>query len=98
MTLINLRKPVGRSSLLIVFALLGCGGTDFPYKHYGLQAKSYEGMLLSKNEEDDLPLSVCKPDAKVKGKCIVMLVDEWALLQMDYNRIKETLKECQKQP
>jgi len=55
-------------------------------------------MLLSKNEEDDLPLSVCKPDAKVKGKCIVMLVDEWALLQMDYNRIKETLKECQKQP
>lgn len=91
---ITSRNLVVLSSLVI--GILGCGGTEFPYKYYGIDAKSYEGKLLGPTAKQDLPFAKCKPDDAQKGKCVLMLVDEFEMFRFDYMRCKETLKEAQK--
>lgn len=79
--------------------MLGCGTTaTFLYTVYGLDAKNYEGKLLGHDPtgKDDLELSVCKPDPKVKGKCVVLLSTEYFKLKSDYLDIKQKLIDLQK--
>lgn len=79
--------------------LLGCGtAATWNYRVYGLNADSYEGTLLAadKTGKDDLPLSVCKPDAKIKGKCIVVLKDEYFKFKNDYLATKQALIDLQR--
>lgn len=78
---------------LVMFA--SCG--SFSYKWYGMQLPDYtKGKLLAEDEADDLPMSVCKPDQVRKGKCVVMLIDEFEKLKADYEVARERLKQCEK--
>ena len=77
--------------------LFACQAAEkFPFAYYGLDAKSYSGRLLGPSPKQDLPLERCKPDEEVRGKCIVMLVDEFELFRLDWDRLKQELIECQK--
>lgn len=73
---------------------LGCAVT-FPYKHYGLDAQSYEGKLLGPKPTQDIDLKICKPDEQVSGKCIVMLGDDFHKMKADFKNLVEQLKACQ---
>lgn len=80
------------------FALLitACAGLGFNFKYYGMELASYEsGKLLGPEPAADLPISVCAPDAQVKGKCVVMLTDAFYSLKRDYLETQQRLKECQ---
>lgn len=79
----------------ICCAFLGiasCAST-FPYKWYGIDPAA--GVLLGKTEKEDLPLTTCQGDEKQKGKCAVILVDEFDRLRNDYIALKERLKKCE---
>lgn len=80
----------------LVVILVGCAG--FSFKNYGLDLPDYsQGKLLGPTEADDLPITVCKPDELVKGKCVVMLATDFFRLKQDYEETKQRLKECQSQ-
>lgn len=77
---------------LLSFALMACG--SFQYRYYGIDAQSWEGRLLARDEKDDLPLRTCEPDDQVKGKCVVMLVDEFERMRAEREELVERLKKC----
>lgn len=81
--------------VLLLSAIIGCGAT-FSFRHYGLDAKSYEGTLLGPDPKQDLELSVCEPDEVEKGKCIVMLRDEFYRLKLEYLDISNRLIACER--
>lgn len=87
------KKPMLVGFLLGVLFLLGCAA--FPYKYYGLDAKSYDGMLRGPTDKDDIPLAVCTPDAQNKGKCFVMLAADYLLLKKEYKNLINQLAACQ---
>jgi len=97
----NLRKladlHIKSFALGIIFSVFVIGCAGFQYRYYGIAPVSYEGKLLGPTPSEDLPLSVCMPDAQVKGKCVVMLVDEFTKFRQDYDRVKTELKDCQSQ-
>ena len=74
------------------FFLMACAG--FQYKYYGIHPS--EGKLLGSKPEEDLPLSVCEPDERVKGKCVVLFTEEFKSLVLEYTDIKERLKACER--
>lgn len=82
----------------ICFGLLLASCAGFQFKYYALDAASYEGALRGPEPKDDLPLTECQPDARVRGKCVVMLVEEFTKFRVDYDRIKTQLNECQSNP
>lgn len=84
--------------ILCLFAVLSCGATaKFPFRAYGLLPNSFEGKLISPTTPNgDLDLNDCKPDDKVKGKCLVMLREEFFKLKSDYLDIKQKLLDLQK--
>ncbi len=79
--------------LILGALLVGCA--SFNYRYYGLEAVSYEGKLLGPKPENDIPFSQCKPDDVVKGKCVVMLVDDFFSMKKDYEDTKAQLRACQ---
>lgn len=89
-----MRQLVG--GIGIGFLISACAGVSWNYKYYGMDLVSYDGTLLGKTPADDLSFHLCQPDDKVKGKCVVMLVDEFERLRMDKAREDEQLKDCQK--
>ena len=87
-----------RRYVLAAMLIGGLGScSSFPYRHYGLDAKSYEGQLLGPEPKDDLPLTVCQPDEQTKGKCIVVLAAEWFRLRQEYESMLARLKACEEQ-
>lgn len=90
-----LRNKPFAIGLLFGLILAGCAG--FQYRYYALDPASYEGALRGPEPKDDIPLTECQPDARVRGKCVVMLVDEFTAFRVDYERIKTQLKDCQNQ-
>jgi hypothetical protein len=85
-----------KKALFVILGLLvlAACASAFPYKWYGIDPGA--GVLLGKTPKDDLPISVCSPDDVQKGKCAVMLVDEFDRLRNDYTALKERLKACEK--
>lgn len=79
--------------LSVVMLLVSCAGA-FPYKWYGIDPDA--GVLFGKTNKEDLPLTVCAPDQTQKGKCAVILIDEFDRLRNDYAAMKERLKACEK--
>lgn len=78
------------------FLITACAGAGFAYKFYGMQLASYEnGKLLGPTEKDDLPLSVCAPDASSQGKCVTMLSSEFFRLKTDFMMLEQQLQDCQ---
>ena len=69
--------------------------SSFPYKHYGLDAASYEGSLSGPEPKDDLPLSVCTPTEQEQGKCMVMLREEFYRMKQEYEDMQKRLKACE---
>lgn len=85
--------------IILGFLLVGCAGFTFPYAYYGmnLMDSCYDhGDLLGKTAADDQPVSLCKPDEKVKGKCVVMLADPFYNMKGDYLDCKQKLSDCEK--
>lgn len=88
-----------KKRVVLVSLILAACGASFNYKYYGLELDSEcynKGTLLGKTKKDDLPFKVCAPDDYVKGKCVVMLVDDFFLLKKDFQTQQELLRECQK--
>jgi hypothetical protein len=44
---------------------------------------------------EDIPLTTCQPDDVQKGKCAVLLIEEFERLRTDYATLKERLKQCE---
>jgi len=80
--------------LLGILFALGCA-TAFPYRYYGLNASNYDGTLQGPKPSDDLPLSKCKPDDQVKGKCYVVLASEMDKIKLGYKDLVNQLQTCQ---
>lgn len=80
-------------SMLLLIGIVACAAA-FPYKWYGLDPVS--GKLLGKTEAEDLPITICSPDSIQKGKCTVMLVDEFDRMRNDFVTLKERLKACER--
>jgi hypothetical protein len=69
----------------------GCAhAQEFPYRWHGVVPS--QGVLTGIDKKDDLPLSQCEPDAKQKGRCIVMDDIEFERLRADFIRLKHELK------
>jgi hypothetical protein len=83
--------------LITGFLLVGCISAKIGYKYYGIDAESYGGHLLGPKPSDDILFSVCKPDDQVKGKCVVLLVDEFQAMATELIQLRAALKDCQKQ-
>lgn len=87
--------------LIAAVMLVGCA-TVFPWPYYGpsMPDSCYDqGTLLGKTGSDgwkDLPLSECKPDAKVKIKCITQKIDDFYSLKADDMKCHKDLQICQK--
>ena len=87
-----LKSTLGVLTLMLLQAT-ACA--SFQYRYYGLAPASYEGWLLAREAKDDLPLKVCEPDDVVKGKCVVMLVDEFERMRAEREELIQRLKKCQ---
>lgn len=85
--------------LLLLACLFACSTLAFDYKYYGLAPADGEtelkGKLIAHDPKDNLPLSVCTPDDQVKGKCVVLLIDEFNRLQNDIIDCQDRLKVCE---
>lgn len=82
---------------VVAVAVIGCGAASpFGYKYYGLKPDSYRGKLEGNEAANDLPLSVCAPDAKDKNKCVVMLTQEAYRLKSELLQLRQQLKDCQR--
>lgn len=80
--------------VIFMFLLLAACASAFPYRWYGIDPEM--GLLLGSTPKDDLPLTTCSPDQTQKGKCAVMLVDEFDRLRNDYALIKKRLEACER--
>ncbi len=84
-------------TLIIGFLLAGCVSAS--YAHYNLQIADgcyHDGKLLAHDPRDDLPLSVCQPDAANKMKCVTLLSAVYQRQLMDQSNCEHDLAECQK--
>ena len=82
---------------LNIFFLISCA-TSLPYTWYGLSLDNYNnGKLLAKKKKDDLHIRICQPGEFGAGKCIVILLDEWNRLMVDYKRTMLYIKQLEKQ-
>lgn len=73
------------------------------YKYYGLDlpAPCYDdGTLLGKapNDKDwpDLSFTQCKPDAQVKGKCVIQKSSDFFSKDKDLKECQQALSDCQR--
>jgi hypothetical protein len=83
--------------IIVVVAVIGCGAASpFGYRYYGLKPDSYKGTLEGDKQENNLPLSVCSPDAKDKNKCVVLLTRDAFRLKEEVLRLRQQLKDCQR--
>lgn len=82
--------------IFLVALLVGCTAMSYRYYYLApLPGEQLRGTLQGPKTADDLPLSVCQPDDFIKGKCVVLLVDEWAKVQRDGLDCSTQLKACQ---
>lgn len=82
------------SFVISTFLLLAACASAFPYKWYGIDPGT--GVLLGRTPKEDLPLTTCSPDQAQKGKCAVMLIDEFDRLRNDYVSLKRRLEACER--
>lgn len=75
-----------------LISFMACASA-FPYKWYGIDPET--SKLLGATPAEDKPLSVCQGDETQKGKCAVILIDEFDRLRNDYIALKERLKKCE---
>lgn len=87
-----MRKLNFTLGLLLGVALMACAG--FQYRYYTLDLSSQK--LLGQSEGDDLPITICNPQADVKAPCVVMKEDEFFKMRRDFNQMFERLKACEK--
>jgi len=91
---------MGRLGWIFVGALAvtACGGgaASFPFRYYGLKAKSYEGRLEGATDKDDLPLSRCAPTEGNATPCQVMLSPEVQRLKTAYRNLQIENEELQR--
>lgn len=90
--MVNRHFVIGFIACLV---LMGCSG--FSYHYYGLDQVDYQqGFMRGPKPKDDLPFSVCAPDASNKFKCVVLLAKDFFAFKQDYEDVKLQLQECQK--
>lgn len=83
-------------ALLTGVALTGCAAAGFPY--YGLSTPEVcyqQSMLLAADPKNDLPFSICKPDAANKLKCPIMLKADFDALIVAKAKCEQDLVACE---
>lgn len=83
---------------VLLLSLAACTSLAFNYRWYGVApapGQKLVGTLLGPEPKDDLDLSVCNPDEKDKGKCVVFLRAEFEKLRVEYIDLKERLRACE---
>jgi hypothetical protein len=85
--------------LLGVLSLVGCAAAQYRYYGVSMPDECYDkGQLLGKQgdaEWKDLPLSMCKPDAQIKGKCTVEFQEDHFAKDQEFELKKKELVSCQ---
>ncbi len=82
--------------LVIGFALAGCVSASYQYFNLEMPDGCYQdGKLLAHDPKDDLPLTVCKPDAVSKMKCVHMLTSVFQRMQIDLKNLEIDLRACE---
>lgn len=81
--------------LLISIGLTACGSISFIYKFY---VYDYENnMLRGAKPSDDLKTEVCAKIPDNKYKCVVMNLDEFYRLKIDYEKQKQRIINLERQ-
>lgn len=82
--------------LIIGTAPMGCAAVSWHYYGMDLPSECYaKGSLLGPKPSQDLPLTVCEPDAHDRGKCGVLLREELFRLIQDDKQCHIDLQACQ---
>lgn len=85
-------------TLLWLLGLTSCA--SFGYKHYQMELPNYEGMLIGKEESEDIPFERCKPikstnpDQPDERQCIIMFISEFELMRMELEDLRSK-KSCE---
>lgn len=85
---------------LFVFCLgvlsVSCAGAGLAYYGVSLPDGCYaQGKLLANDPKDDLPLSICAPDAAHSLKCPIMLKEAFDKLVLDKDTCHVKLIACE---
>jgi hypothetical protein len=83
-------------AIVVGFLLAGCVSAS--YAHYNLQLPDgcyRDGKLLAHNPKDDLPLTVCQPDAGNKMKCVTLLSSVYERQLIDLSNCQLDLNACE---
>lgn len=89
-------KYITLGYILALLTFVACGAS---YKYYGLEMPTtcYDhGKLLGPKPEDDIPLTLCKPEARRKGKCVVMESSEFFAAKTEIETLRAALKACER--
>jgi hypothetical protein len=77
--------------------ILACASGSSAPDYYGLSIPDYsKGQLLGTKEKHDLPISTCQPDQFQKGKCVVVLREDFERLRTDYEIMQIRLRHYEK--
>jgi hypothetical protein len=83
---------------VVGFILAGCVSAS--YATYNLSFPSdgcyKDGKLLAHDPKNDLPLTVCQPDASSQMKCTVLQTTVYEQEQIDESNCQQDLIACQK--
>lgn len=88
--------------VLGLMSVVACAGVTYKYYGISLPDECYDkGNLLGKLGNagwPDLPLSQCRPDDVVKGKCVVQIQDEYFKMKTELEQCRQALSDCQSGP
>ena len=86
------------AGVIVGFLVLGCAGaTTIPWPYYGLILQQYKnGHLYAVNPANDKDISFCQPASGQKGRCIVMVGEDFYAFKQDDLACHSDLVACQK--
>lgn len=85
-----------------VLTLVACANVTYKYYGISMPDECYDkGTLLGKVGNDgwkDLPLTECKPDQSIKGKCVMQTTADFFNKEKDLQECQKALDACQRGP
>ena len=86
------------AGIVVGFLVLGCAAaTTIPWPYYGLQLAQYKnGKLFARDPQNDKDISFCQPASGQKGRCIVMVGEDFYAFTQDDVTCHSDLISCQK--
>lgn len=91
-------KPQFIAGMILGCLIMGCAGAVFPYKFYAPAGLDFaKGELLGPDPKgaDDIPFTVCAPNASLPVPCIIMKAEDFRTLKIQYLQMQDALTRCQ---